>query len=262
MINCAALSETLLESDLFGHEKGAFTGATSRKLGKFEVADTGTLFLDKVGELPPPLQARLLRVLQERELERVGSTRPIAIDVRVVAATNRDLEQDVAAGRFRDDLFYRINVVPIELPALAERREDIALLAGHFLAGARDEAGRGPVRIAKAAMSALEAYPWPGNVRELENAIQHAVALCEGDVLDTGDLPAAVVRTARMDELRRATLSGRLAFEEAVADFERELLQEALEQSGGNQTRAAEQLRITRRSLKLKMDRYRLKPGP
>ncbi len=261
-VNCAAIPESLIESELFGHERGAFTGAHERRIGRFEAASGGTLFLDEIGELATSVQAKFLRALQERHVERLGSSAGIDVDVRVVAATHRDLERDVAVGRFRDDLFYRINVVPIELPALSERREDIPLLAGHFLARARDDAGRGPGRIANAAMAALGAYPWPGNVRELENAIQYAVALCEGDVLDAADLPAAVVSTARMDELRCATLSGRLAFDEAVADFERELLQEALEQSGWNQTRAAEQLRITRRSLKLKMDRFGLKPGP
>jgi DNA-binding NtrC family response regulator len=261
-VNCAAIPESLIESELFGHERGAFTGASGRRIGRFEAASGGTLFLDEVGELATSVQAKFLRALQERRVERLGGSAGIDVDVRVVAATHRDLEQDVATGRFRDDLFYRINVVPIELPALSERREDIPLLAGHFLARIREDAGRGPERIAKTAMAALAAHPWPGNVRELENAIQHAVALCEGDVIDTGDLPAAVVRTARMDELRRATLGGRLAFDEAVADFERELLQEALELSGWNQTRTAEQLRITRRSLKLKMDRFGLKPGP
>jgi transcriptional regulator with GAF, ATPase, and Fis domain len=259
-VNCAAIPENLIESELFGHERGAFTDAVERRIGKFEAADGGTLFLDEIGELAAGVQAKFLRALQERRIERVGGTTPIDIDVRVVAATNRDLERDVAEGRFRADLFYRINVVPITLPPLNERREDIPLLASHFLTRARAEAGTGPSKIARSALSALERCPWPGNVRELQNAIEHAVALAEGEVLEESDLPAGVVRAVQIEGLHDAVRSGRLSFEDATRDFERALLQEALEQAGWNQTRAAERLQVTRRSLKLRMDRCGIKP--
>jgi two-component system response regulator AtoC len=261
-VNCAGIPETLIESELFGHERGAFTDAVERRIGKFEAASTGTLFLDEIGELATAVQAKLLRVLQERRIERVGGSQSVDVDVRVLAATHRNLERDVAEGRFRADLFYRINVVPMELPPLRERREDIGRLAQHFLESARTQAGRGPRRIARSAMAALERFPWPGNVRELQNAIEHAVALAEGDDLQREDLPRGVVETERGDALLEAVRSGQLGLEQATADFERGILLEALERAGWNQTRAAEQLRITRRALKLKMDRHDLKPPP
>ena len=260
-VNCAGIPETLIESELFGHEQGAFTDARERRIGKFEAASGGTLFLDEVGELAPSVQAKLLRALQERRIDRVGGSEPIEVDVRVLAATNRDLEREVGEGRFRADLFYRLNVVPLELPPLRDRRDDVRRLAAHFLERARAEAGRGPARIGRAAMAALERFPWPGNVRELQNAIERAVALAEGEVLELEDLPRGVVQTGRVEQLRDAVRSGELGFEEATADFERDLLLDALERSGWNQTRAAELLRVTRRALKLKMDRHGLKPG-
>jgi len=259
-VNCAGIPDGLIESELFGHERGAFTDAAQRRIGRFEAASGGTLLLDEIGELAAPVQAKLLRALQERRIERLGGTGSIPVDVRVLAATHRDLEQDVAQGRFRADLFYRIHVVPIELPALRQRREDIPLLAAHFLKQARAAAGRGPSRIAPAALAALEHYGWPGNVRELGNAIEHAVALAESDLLGIDDLPRALVRATRIDGLHEAVRSGELGFEQATADFERELLLEALENAGWNQTRAAEQLRMTRRALKLRMDRLGLEP--
>ncbi|HVN41054.1 MAG TPA: sigma-54 dependent transcriptional regulator [Myxococcota bacterium] len=259
-LNCAAMPANLIESELFGHERGAFTDARERRIGRFESASGGTLFLDEIGELDPGVQAKFLRALEERRIERLGSGTPIAVDVRVIAATHRDLERDVAAGRFRADLFYRIHVVPIELPPLRERREDVKLLAEHFLAQAREAAGRGPRRFSADAAAALERFPWPGNVRELRNSVERAVALCEGDAIELGDLPASVVRTERIEALREAVRAGRLSFEDAVADFERALLLEALEESGWNQTRAAERLGTTRRALKLRMDRLALKP--
>jgi DNA-binding NtrC family response regulator len=259
-LNCAAIPASLIESELFGHERGAFTDARERRIGRFEAASGGTLFLDEIGELDPGVQAKFLRALEERRIERLGGGAPIEVDVRVVAATNRDLERDVASGRFRADLYYRIHVVPIDLPALRERREDVRLLAEHFLARAREAAGRGPRRIAPDALAALERFPWPGNVRELRNAVERAVALCEGDVVELADLPASIVRTERIEALRQAVRAGRLSFEEAVADFERALLLEALEESGWNQTRAAERLGTTRRALKLRIDRLALKP--
>jgi DNA-binding NtrC family response regulator len=261
-VNCAAIPEALIESELFGHERGAFTDAKERRVGKFEAASGGTLFLDEIGELAIGVQAKLLRALQERQIERVGGSAPLEVDVRVVAATNRDLESDVAEGRFRPDLFYRIHVVPIELPPLVDRREDIRQLAEHFLQKSRDDQKRGPTQISRDAAVALDRYPWPGNVRELQNAIEHAVALNEGEVLEIADLPLAVVRSSGVEGLRDRVRAGGLGFEQAVADFERELLLEALELAGWNQTRAAERLGITRRSLKLKMDRHTLEPPP
>jgi DNA-binding NtrC family response regulator len=257
-VNCAGIPDGLIESELFGHERGAFTDAVERRIGRFEAASGGTLLLDEIGELAPPVQAKLLRVLQERRVERVGGSGSLAVDVRVLAATHRNLEQDVATGRFRADLFYRIQVVPIELPALRQHRDDITLLAAHFLEKARAASGRGPLRIAPEALAALERYEWPGNVRELENAIEHAVALADSDVLGIDDLPHALVHTTRIDALHEAVRSGALGFEQATAEFERELLLEALESSGWNQTRTAEQLRMTRRALKLRMDRLGL----
>jgi len=262
-VNCAGIPETLIESELFGHERGAFTDARERRVGKFEAASGGTLFLDEIGELAAPVQAKLLRALQERTVERVGGSAPIEVDVRVCAATHRDLEREVADGRFRADLYYRIHVVVLALPPLRERREDIRLLAEHFLARLGAEAGRGPLRLDPRALAALERYAWPGNARELGNALERAVALSERELLEVEDLPPAVVRAGQAEALREAVRSGALGVEEAAAGFERELLLESLERCRWNQTRAAEQLRITRRALKLKMDRHRLTPpGP
>ncbi len=255
-VNCAAIPDNLIESELFGHERGAFTDARERRIGKFETATGGTLFLDEIGELGIAVQAKLLRALQEKQIERLGGSSTIEVDVRVIAATNRNLEADIKEGRFRADLFYRINVVPIDLPTLAERREDIRRLAEHFLAAARADANRGPSKIARDAIAALEHYAWPGNVRDLENAIERAVALAEGEVLEIGDLPPAILRAGELSTLGDSVRSGKLGFDAALAGFEKTLILEALARADGNQTRAAEQLQITRRSLKLKMDRY------
>ncbi len=260
-VNCAALPDTLIESELFGHERGAFTDARERRIGKFEAASGGTLFLDEIGELPAAVQAKLLRALQERAIERLGGTTAIAVDVRVVAATHRDLAAEVAAGRFREDLYYRIHVFRIDLPPLRERREDIRLLARHFLARARERIGRGPTDFTPEALAALERHPWPGNVRELANAIEAGVVMAEGDRLRPEDLPPAVTESGRMDALREELRAGRLGYEEALRRFETDILREALERNGWNQTRTAEQLGITRRLLKLKMDRLGLGPG-
>jgi DNA-binding NtrC family response regulator len=260
-INCAAIPEPLMESELFGHERGSFTDATERRIGKFEQAGGGTLFLDEIAELPTGVQAKLLRALQERSVERVGGRDAIAVDARFVAATNRDLPREVAAGRFREDLFYRIHVVPLELPPLRERREDVRLLAEAFLARSTGESGGPPRRLAREALAALERHAWPGNVRELQNAIERALALCDGTTIGLEDLPEAVVQATRTESLRDAVRAGQLGLEEATARFEQELLREALERSEWNQTRAAEILGITRRVLKLKMDRYGL-AGP
>ena len=206
-INCAALTETLLESELFGHERGAFTGAVAQKKGRLEMAEGGTLFLDEVGELAPALQSKLLRVLQEREVERVGGTRPIKVDIRVLSATNRTLPKEVAAGRFREDLYFRLNVVEIHMPPLRERREDIPLLARHFLNRYARHAGRRIAEISPRALAALVAYEWPGNVRELENAIERAVVLGSTEDLLLDDFPEPIIEAVVRPSARRGTES-------------------------------------------------------
>ena len=240
-INCASLSENLLESELFGHEQGSFTGAVARKTGKLEVAHGGTLFLDEVGELPQPLQAKLLRVLQERTFERVGGTRPITVDIRLVAATNRDLKKAVAEGTFRDDLFYRLNVISLTMPALRDRREDIPLLASHF-AAVHGRAVRGKaVGIAPAARTLLVRYDWPGNVRELSNAIERAVVLGLEDEIRPEDLPETLLEAvpgAGSGEGPGASQD----YHEALNEAKRRIIRDALAASGGNVTRAAEGL--------------------
>ncbi|MCR5258257.1 MAG: sigma 54-interacting transcriptional regulator [Desulfovibrio sp.] len=195
-VNCGAIPRDLLESELFGYEKGAFTGAVTARAGRFELAQGGTIFLDEIGEMDPALQVKLLRVLQEKEVEHVGGSGPHSVDVRVVAATNRDLEAEVEAGRFREDLFYRLNVIPIQLPALRERRGDVPLLAQAFLRRFCQLRGRGEMRLAPEARAVLEAYPWPGNVRELENCMERVSILAEGDSLEAGDLPAKIRKAA------------------------------------------------------------------
>jgi transcriptional regulator with GAF, ATPase, and Fis domain len=257
-VNCAAIPEPLLESELFGHERGAFTDARERRTGKFEAASGGTLVLDEIGELAPAVQAKMLRALQDQVIDRVGGTESIQVDVRVIAATNRDLRRAVDEGRFRADLFYRIHVLPIELPPLRERREDIPLLAEAFLARACRETDRPALTLDPPARRALQHYAWPGNVRELENALERAVALGEGDVIQVTDLPDELRRAADAEALRQAVRAGDINLEAAVAQFEAELIREALAETAGNQTRAAERLGMTRRLLKLKMDRYAL----
>ena len=209
-VNCAALPPALVESELFGHERGAFTGAVSRKIGRFELADGGTLFLDEIGELPLETQPKLLRVLQEGEFERVGGTRTVRVDLRVIAATNRDLDGEIAAGRFREDLFYRLNVFPIRIPSLRERREDIPLLVRHFAAIHGAAHGKRVTAVSDRALGALQAASWPGNVRELAHAVERAVIVCPGDTLELGDwLPVSsresdsAGRVPTLDELQR-----------------------------------------------------------
>jgi transcriptional regulator with GAF, ATPase, and Fis domain len=235
-INCATLSETLLESELFGHERGAFTGAVAQKIGRIEAAEGGTLFLDEVGEIPPALQAKLLRVLQEREFERVGSTRPRKADVRVIAATNRDLEKGIREGTFREDLFYRLNVIAVTLPPLRERREDVPLLASHFAALFSRKLGRPAMGFTPEARSCLLRYGWPGNVRELANAIERAVVLGEGELIRPEDLPETLLESASAAD--RAAPLGK--YHDTVNDFKKRLILDAIEQAGGNVTRAAE----------------------
>jgi Nif-specific regulatory protein len=236
-INCATLSPTLLESELFGHERGAFTGALERKTGKFEVADSGTLFLDEVGEIPPPLQAKLLRVLQEREFERLGGTRPLRVDVRVIAATNRDLEKAIQQGTFREDLFYRLNVISCTLPPLRERREDVPLLASHFAAHFGRKLGRKVAGFTPEARACLQRYPWPGNVRELSNAVERAVVLGEEDLIHPEDLPETI--------LEAVPTAGRVPvtpYHDTVNETKKRSILNAVEQAGGNLTKAAELL--------------------
>ena len=249
-VNCGAIPRELIESELFGHEKGAFTGATDRRVGRIESANGGTLFLDEIGELDPLVQVKLLRALQERSFERVGSSTTITVDLRIVTATNRDLAEEVAKGNFREDLYYRVNVVPIILPPLRERREDIRPLAESFLA--RSGAKK---RLTPAALGSLEGYNWPGNVRELENAIEHGLALCDGDTIDQKDLPISVGRTGQAEALREQWRQGERSFEDTVVRFETEILREALDSHHWNQTRTAGALGITRRVLKLTMDK-------
>jgi Nif-specific regulatory protein len=235
-INCAALTETLLESELFGHEKGAFTGAIAQKRGKLEAAEGGTLFLDEVGELAPTLQTKLLRVLQEREFERVGGTRTLKVDVRVVAATNRDLEEAIRAGSFRKDLYYRLDVVSLTMPALRERREDIPLLAGYFIARHAAKAKRRVIGLSLEARDCLLAYDWPGNVRELENALERALVLGSTDLVLPEDLPETL-----QDALPPAGQEKR-SYYEAVKEAKRRLILQALQESGGSYTEAAKLL--------------------
>jgi transcriptional regulator with GAF, ATPase, and Fis domain len=235
-LNCAAVAETLLESEMFGHEKGAFTGAVGQKKGRIEVADGGTLFLDEIGELAPNLQAKLLRVLQEREFERVGSTLPIQVDLRVVAATNQDVEKAMKQGRFRADLYYRLNVVSITLPPLRERREDIPLLANYFAGKHGALSNRPAPSISAEAHAYLTHYDWPGNVRELENAIERAVVLGSGDVILPENLPEGLL------EIDIPTKSLLPHFHEVVKRTKRELILKALKQTGGNHAEAAKVL--------------------
>jgi Nif-specific regulatory protein len=242
-INCAALTETLLESELFGHEKGAFTGAVAQKKGKLELAEGGTIFLDEAGEMTPPLQAKLLRVLQQREFERVGGTRTLRLDVRLIAATNRDLAAEVKRGAFREDLYHRLNVVAIRVPPLRDRAEDIPALAGHFLERASARCGRRVTGLSPETERHLLTYSWPGNIRELENAIERAVVLGLSDVVLPEDLPETVVDAAQATD-DCGTLQS------SVSDAKRKLILDAWRQSGGDHDRAAEILKVHPNSLR------------
>ena len=235
-INCAALIETLLESELFGHEKGAFTGAVAQKKGKLEVADGGTVFLDEIGELAPTLQAKLLRVLQEHEFERVGGTRPIKVNIRLVAATNKDLGEAIQSGTFRKDLYYRLNVVSLKMPPLRERREDIPLLANYFAMIYSKKSKRRVIGVSDEARACLLAYDWPGNIRELGNAIEHAVVLGSSDLILPEDLPEAVLETLPRTGIAVST------YYEAIIEAKRQLILRALDQASGNYVDTAKHL--------------------
>ncbi|MEO8258496.1 MAG: sigma-54 dependent transcriptional regulator [Acidobacteriota bacterium] len=257
-LNCSAIPETLLEAELFGHVRGAFTGASANRQGRLEQAHKGTLFLDEVGTMSPGLQMKLLRVLQEREFERVGDSQTTRVDVRVIAATNNDLGRMVADGRFREDLFYRLNVIPVQLPSLRERREDIPLLVRHFLerfAGG-DGPSRPPLIVAQDAMRQLMGYAWPGNVRQLENAVERAVALSAGRTqIELGDLPQETRPSRELPSSTVALPAEGLDFERFVSGIERELIQQSLERTGGNKGQAAKLLHLKRTTLVEKLKR-------
>jgi len=252
-VNCAALAENLLESELFGHEKGAFTGADRRREGRFVQASGGTLFLDEIGETTPAMQAKLLRVLQEQELQRVGGQETIRVDVRIIAATNKDLEQEVAAGKFREDLYYRLNVVVLDMPPLRKRHGDVPLLAEHFLQRFSLKNKRQVAGITPECMDLLIRYPWPGNVRELENSIERGVILMRGEYLDVGILPLAVQRWGN-----EHVSSGEIDEPTTLKDAERALIIKTLEETGGNRSEAARRLQITRKTLLNKIKNYKI----
>lgn len=266
-VNCAALPESLLESELFGFEKGAFTGAVRERKGKFEQANRGTLFLDEIGEMPLSAQAKLLRVLQERTVERIGGNREIPVDVRIVAATNRDLRQDIAAGQFREDLFYRLNVIPVHLPPLRERRQDILPLASIFLSRFATEMGRAELSLSRESKKALLDHDYPGNVRELKNAMERATALCQGQQLALQDLPPEMAglpaqlqgrgaEPAAAASLTLPSAAASTALAEVLDHREEELIREALAMAGNRRGEASRLLGISRKTLWKKMKRY------
>jgi DNA-binding NtrC family response regulator len=249
-VNCAGLTESIIESELFGHVKGAFTGAVRGKKGKFELAEGGTLFLDEIGEVPLNVQVKLLRVLQEREVEPVGGEEPVRIDVRLVCATHRDLEQMVREGKFREDLYYRIKVIVLRLPALRERPEDVPELVDHFRRGSNERNGRDVKRFTDAALERLRAYSWPGNVRELENVVEQAVVLARGDTVDVDGLPPEITGDGGPKDVLRIPVGT------SLAQTERELILETLRRTGGNKTQAAKLLGIGVRTLYRKLEEY------
>ncbi|MDZ4165601.1 MAG: sigma-54 dependent transcriptional regulator [Smithellaceae bacterium] len=257
-VACAALPETLLESELFGHEKGAFTGAVSRREGRFQLAHRGTIFLDEVGEMSPAIQVKLLRVLHEKEFEPLGSARTLKVDIRIIAATNRDLEREVKEGRFREDLFYRLSVIPIVLPPLRERKEDILPLAEHFLSRYQEKNRKSLKGISGKALDMLVRHDWPGNVRELENCIERAVIMAREDVILPADLPPHINTLSQVPEGDLFNFSPGIS----LSEMERALIIKTLEDARGNRTRTAEILGINRRTLQNKMKEYRLNIPP
>jgi len=256
-VNCAALNDNLLESELFGHEKGAFTGADRQRRGRFEMANEGTLFLDEIGDISPATQVRLLRVLQEQQFERVGGSETIQVDVRVIAATNKDLEDAITRGTFREDLFYRLNVIPIEIPPLRKRREDIAPLLEHYLHRFGKENRRKKLSFSKESWDLLLRYDYPGNVRELENVIQRSVIMSRGEHVTTDDLPQ-VVRSLNTESSIRETQSA-FSFTDQVEKLEKELIFDALRTSGGNQSKAAKNLGLSERNLRYRLQKWGVK---
>jgi DNA-binding NtrC family response regulator len=255
-VNCAAINENLLESELFGHEKGSFTGAHVQKKGQFEIADHGTLFLDEIGDLNISMQAKLLRALQEKEVMRVGGTRPLKVDVRVIAATNRDLEVMVKDGRFREDLYYRLNIIPITIPPLRNRRDDIPTLVDYFVAKHSVGSQRNIRGLTPSARNLIMNYSWPGNVRQLESAIERAILLAEGDYIDAEDLPYEI----RQEGTPAAALNFKLPPEGiSFEDLERSLIMQAMEQTGWNITRAAKLLGLSFRTLQYRLEKFGIK---
>ncbi|MBN1996328.1 sigma 54-interacting transcriptional regulator [candidate division KSB1 bacterium] len=254
-VNCAAIPENLIESEFFGHEKGAFTGAIARKKGKFELADGGTIFLDEIGDLSPLTQVKLLRVLQEQEFERVGGTETIKVDVRVIAATNADLEKNIKEGKFREDLYYRLNVFTIFLPSLRERKTDILLLADHFMLKYGRKHNKSIKRISTPAIDMLMRYHWPGNVRELENCIERAALVCQDQVIHSYHLPPTLQTAESSDTMPR------LSLEKAVSAYEKELIQDALKSTRGNRAKAARLLNTTERIIGYKINILGIDPS-
>jgi Nif-specific regulatory protein len=258
-VNCAALPENLIESELFGHEKGAFTGAMQQRKGRFELANGGTLFLDEVGDIRPSVQVRLLRVLQERSFERVGGDTTLSVNVRVIAATSRNLEQAIQDGSFREDLYYRLNVFPIHLPPLRERKSDLMLLADHFVQKYNDAYGKRVRRISTAAINMMMAYHWPGNVRELENCVERSVLTSADDVIHGYTLPPSLQTS---EQTNTATLPADGASLDAMVDaYRRELVIDALKKHRGNASAAARHLRTTQRKINYQIHRLRIEPG-
>jgi two-component system response regulator HydG len=258
VVHCASLAETLLESELFGHERGAFTGAIKRKLGRFELADGGTVFLDEIGEISPAMQTKLLRVLQQKEIQRVGGEETLKVDVRVVSATNRNLKSEVAKGSFREDLYYRLHIVPLQLPALRERPEDIPSLARHFIARHGPSVNPRVKGLTADAEKLLIRYPWPGNVRELENAIEQSLVFAEGEQLDASDLPG-FLHPSQAKFAPSAALpvpQGDRALPDILEDLERQLIQQAYEKAGGVKTETARLLGIKTSALYYKLEKY------
>lgn len=253
-VNCAALPESVIESELFGHEKGAFTGALTTRKGRFELADGGTLFLDEIGEISPQMQVKLLRVLQEQEFERVGGTKTIKVNVRIVAATNRDLEKDIYNNNFREDLYYRLNVFPIHIPALRDRKSDIMLLCDHFIEKYNKRNHKNVKRITSSAIDLFTSYHWPGNVRELENCIERAVLLSNDNVIHAYHLPPSLQSAESSNTQIVKTL------QEAVDDLEREIIADALKTTRGNAAKAARILGVTERIMGLRLAKYDIKP--
>jgi two-component system, NtrC family, response regulator AtoC len=253
-VHCAALTTSLLESELFGHEKGAFTGAVQRRKGRFETADGGTLFLDEIGEIDPTVQIKILRVLEEQSFERVGGSETVEVDVRLIAATNRDLRSMVEEGTFREDLYYRLNVVPLVMPPLRERREDIALLVQHYIVQSAEQNARPVEGITAEALEALQRHDWPGNVRELRNTVEHMVVLSRGNRLTLRDVPAPLRETEEGSAESGPALAGL-----SLQDAERQMIVNALKRNEGNRTAAAAQLGISRRTLHRKLNEYGLR---
>jgi len=265
-INCAAIPRELVEAELFGFEKGAFTGAVQSKPGRFELADGGTLFLDEIGEIPMEMQVKLLRAIQESEFERVGGVKTTRVEVRLIAATSRDLGKEIAAGRFREDLYYRLNVVPIFLPPLRERREDIPLLVEHFREKYNARLRKNVEKIEDDAIACLMAYPWPGNIRELENILERTILFAEGPRISLAELPPSLRKAAgeTPPPAQEAAQSGppgplKEIVKEQVQAIERDLIVRGLEVTGGNVTRTAKLLKISRKSLQMKMKEFALR---